>query len=124
MDRDRSERSAYRTEKIPTASGSTPTTERIRVEGGASSVGRMGMWLLIASLGVLFAAAIVGYLIIRFRAPEWPPPGSPAFPFGIWIGTGLLVVLSALLVRAKRLVAGDKQAAASRLEISICSKAP
>ena len=33
-------------------------------------VGRLGTWLLIASLGMLFASALVGYLVIRLRAPD------------------------------------------------------
>jgi cytochrome c oxidase subunit 3 len=86
--------------------------------GGDPTVGRMGMWLLLASLAVLFAAAIVGYLIIRLRAPEWPPSGSPSLPTGIWISTGLLVVLSALLWRAEKSVAGDSGSRATRLMVA------
>ncbi len=62
----------------------------------------MGMWLLIAALGVLFGAILVGYLVIRSRAPEWPPPGSPGLPAGLWISTALLVLQSFLLWLSER----------------------
>ncbi|MBS1240917.1 MAG: cytochrome oxidase [Gemmatimonadetes bacterium] len=58
------------------------------------------MRLLLLSLGILFAAALVGYLIIRLRAGQWPPPGSPELPGGLWVSTAILVVLSAVLVMA------------------------
>lgn len=70
--------------------------------------GRLGTWLLIASLGMLFAAALVGYLVIRLRIPEWPPPGTPSLPGGVWVSTVLLVVLSALLVAAERAIGSDR----------------
>ena len=77
-------------------------TERTEVSPRTSSAGRMGMWLLIASLGMLFGAALVGYLVIRMRADEWPPPGSPGLPAGIWVSTVLLIILSAVLVAVER----------------------
>jgi cytochrome c oxidase subunit 3 len=58
------------------------------------------MRLLLLSLGILFAAALAGYLIIRSRAEVWPPPGSPALPGGLWVSTAILAVLSAVLVMA------------------------
>ncbi len=75
-----------------------------RVEGA----GRLGTWLLIASLGMLFGAALVGYLVIRMRAPEWPPPGSPSLPNGVWVSTALLVALSAMLVLAERAISSSR----------------
>ena len=62
----------------------------------------MGLWLLLASLSMLFGAALVGYLVIRFRTPEWPPPESPGLPAGVWVSTALLLVISCLLVVADR----------------------
>ena len=75
-----------------------------RIEGA----GRLGTWLLIASLSMLFGAALVGYLVIRVRTPEWPPPGSPALPNGVWVSTALLMALSALLVLAERAIRSDR----------------
>jgi len=81
-----------------------------RVEGA----GRLGTWLLIASLSMLFGAAVVGYVLIRVRAPEWPPPGSPPLPAGVWISTALLVAASALLFLAERAFRSDQEERATR----------
>jgi cytochrome c oxidase subunit 3 len=75
----------------------------------AQGIGRLGTWLLIASLGMLFGAALVGYLVIRMRAPEWPPPGSPSLPGGVWISTAILIALSATLVLAERAIRAGRQ---------------
>lgn len=63
---------------------------------------RLGMWLLLASLGMLFGASLVGFLVLRLRAEQWPPQGTPPLPGGLWISTGLLIVLSLALVMAER----------------------
>jgi cytochrome c oxidase subunit 3 len=60
------------------------------------------MWLLLASLGMLFGASLVGFLVLRIRAEHWPPPGTPPLPGGLWVSTGLLVALSLALVMAAR----------------------
>ena len=67
---------------------------------GGISPRRFGMRLLLLSLGILFAAGLAGYLIIRLRADVWPPPGSPELPGGLWVSTAILAVLSAVLVMA------------------------
>lgn len=82
------------------------------VEGGADqssferevSAGQLGLWILLASLGVLFAATIVGFLVIRYRTEGWAQ-GLPGLPDGLFISTGLIVGTSATLwlaVRAAR----------------------
>ena len=63
---------------------------------------RFGMWLFLASLAMLFGGCLVGFLVIRMRAPEWPPVGSPGLPSAFWLSTLLLVIISALLVAAER----------------------
>ena len=63
---------------------------------------RLGMWLLLASLGMFFGASLVGFLVLRLRAEQWPPQGTPPLPGGLWISTGLLIVLSLALVMAER----------------------
>ena len=62
------------------------------------------MWLFLASLAMLFGGCLVGFLVIRVRAPEWPPAGSPALPSEFWLSTVLLVLISALLVVAEKAV--------------------
>ncbi len=54
----------------------------------------LGMWLFIASLSVLFIASMVGYLVVRLRAPEWPPAGMPALPRGLYFSTFVLIASS------------------------------
>jgi cytochrome c oxidase subunit 3 len=57
---------------------------------------------LIASLGMIFAASIVGTLWVRSHAKVWPPPGVPALPARLWISTLLIVASSAALEWAVR----------------------
>jgi heme/copper-type cytochrome/quinol oxidase subunit 3 len=66
------------------------------------------MWLFLASLAMLFGGCLVGFIVIRVRAPEWPPAGSPGLPPSFWLSTALLAVLSALLVAAERAVRDDR----------------
>ena len=48
----------------------------------APGTGVLGMGIFLASLTVLFLASIVGYLVVRLKAPAWPPPGMPRLPNG------------------------------------------
>jgi heme/copper-type cytochrome/quinol oxidase subunit 3 len=73
-----------------------------RPSSSGLSTRRFGMRLFLLALGILFAAGLVGHLVIRLRAAEWPPPGSPGLPGGLWISTAILAVLSALLVAVVR----------------------
>jgi cytochrome c oxidase subunit 3 len=76
---------------------------------------RMGMWLLLASLGMLFGATLVGFLVLRMRAEQWPPPGTPPLPGGLWVSTGLLIVLSLALVMAGRAARAGRQPVLNRM---------
>jgi cytochrome c oxidase subunit 3 len=76
---------------------------------------RLGMWLLLASLGMLFGASLVGFLVLRMRAENWPPPGTPPLPGGLWVSTGLLVVLSLALVMAARAARAGQTSALDRM---------
>lgn len=93
--------------------GKIATVPDPRPEG----VGRLGTWLLIASLGMLFASAAVGYLVIRLRAPEWPPSGTPNLPAGVWISTALLAALSMVLILAERSVGEGRIESLARMLI-------
>lgn len=80
---------------------------------------RMGMWLLLASLGMLFGASLVGFLVLRMRAEQWPPLGTPSMPGGLWVSTGLLIVLSSALVMAVRAARAGRMSVLNRmLEVS------
>ena len=75
----------------------------------------MGMWLLLASLGMLFGASLVGFLVLRMRAEQWPPPGTPPLPGGLWVSTGLLIVLSLALVMAARAARTGRMSVLNRM---------
>ncbi len=56
--------------------------------------GKLGMWIFLISLSILFAAGLIAYLIIFNRAEEWLPKGVSFPTFGLWIGTIILLVSS------------------------------
>ncbi len=59
--------------------------------------GTFGMALLLASLGVLFTASLVGFLFIRFvrfADQPWPPPGFPPLPRTLWASTVVILLTS------------------------------
>lgn len=74
-------------------------------------VGLLGMKLLVVALSMLFAASIVGYLIIRSRAAAWPPPGMPRLPGTLWVSTLIIVVSSLTMQSAVRAAKADRQGA-------------
>jgi len=79
-------------------------------EAGAATprASALGMLLFLASLSMLFAAAIVGYLVVRLRAESWPPEGAASLPPTLWLGTLLALGCSAVLQLGLRAVrAGD-----------------
>jgi cytochrome c oxidase subunit III len=71
-----------------------------RHEPARPEFARMGMWLLIAALGMLFAASVVGTLVVRSRAQAWPPPGTPDVTGGLWLSTFLLLLSSGTVASA------------------------
>ena len=48
------------------------------------------MWLLLSSLAVLFASAILVVIVIRLQAQGWPA-SLPPLPATLWVSTGLLL---------------------------------
>jgi cytochrome c oxidase subunit 3 len=62
------------------------------------------MLVFLLSLSVLFLASIIGYLVVRSRAAEWPPPGSPKLPAGLWVSTVIILVSSGTIQSALRSV--------------------
>jgi heme/copper-type cytochrome/quinol oxidase subunit 3 len=52
-----------------------------------------------ASMTMLFGASLVGYLVTRFQNPVWRA-GMPGLPSGLWVSTGLLVIVSLAFSRA------------------------
>jgi cytochrome c oxidase subunit 3 len=69
------------------------------------------MILFLAALGVLFAASMTGYLVVRSRAVAWPPEGSPRLPGGLWLSTLVLLASSGTMHWALGAAKAGKQAA-------------
>jgi cytochrome c oxidase subunit 3 len=67
----------------------TPTKDR-----PAPGAWRMGMFLFLVSLGILFLASMVATIVIRLRTGVWPPPGMPPPPPRLWVSTAILAVSS------------------------------
>ncbi len=72
--------------------------------------GTFGMILFLFALAMIFGATIGGYFYIRSESPAWPPPGSPPLPRGgLWLSTGILLLLSVAVQWALRSVRWDRQ---------------
>lgn len=80
--------------------------------------GTLGVWIMLASLSVLFAASMVGYLVVRLQAPQWPPAGAPGLPASLWISTAVILACSVTIHRALRAAERDDQARLRRLLIT------
>ena len=52
------------------------------------------MRLFLLSLGVLFAAGLVAFWVVRARAEYWPPIGAPALPRMLLLSTALAAAAS------------------------------
>jgi cytochrome c oxidase subunit III len=74
----------------------------------AASISGMGMWLLLASLSVLFFASLIGYAVIRVTKDPPPLDLGPATP-GLWVSTILLILSSLTLHGALASARRDSQ---------------
>lgn len=63
---------------------------------------RMGMWLFLASLTMLFAPFLIAHLLMRADAGQWPPAGLPPWPHALWLSTVLILATSAAMEWAAR----------------------
>ena len=86
-----------------------PEHDPARIAPVELSIGKLGMRLLIASLAMLFAASITGYIVVRTRAEVWPPAGMPALPSGLWLSTVLIVLSSVTMAWAVGGIRRDRQ---------------
>lgn len=53
------------------------------------------MAIFLVSLSILFAASLVGVVLVRARSPQWVPPGTAPLPWGLWASTLVLVLSGA-----------------------------
>lgn len=73
--------------RVPAGIQSSTAAKPLHIAGA----GTMAIYLLLVSLSVLFAASIVGYLIIRFRFDVHVHIPLPAT---LWLSTALIVISS------------------------------
>lgn len=83
-------------------------------DGVIPGAGVLGMWIFLATLAVLFVAAIVGYLFVRLKAADWPPPGMPRLPAGLWLASFVLLAASAAIHSSLRTIRMDERTASTR----------
>ena len=76
--------------------------------------GTLGMAIFLVSLSVLFAASLVGFLVVRHQAAQWVPAGTPPLPFGLWVATLSIVVASGTMQAAVVAIRRGKQRGATR----------
>jgi cytochrome c oxidase subunit 3 len=75
-------------------------TRESRHDPVQEAVGRLGMWVFLLVVSMLFASSVVATLIVRSRAQAWPPPGTPAVVPGLVVSTGLLLLSSGTMAWA------------------------
>jgi cytochrome c oxidase subunit 3 len=69
---------------------------------------QLGMWILLVSLGVLFVASIVAYLITRSRNPEWSNI-VVTLPWGLAVAGVFLVATSSSIELARAAIGKNQQ---------------
>lgn len=75
------------------------TDERLR---------RFGMKLFIASLTMLFAASMIGYLMIRYLSPASESFVSTSPPKLLWLSTFILAICAIAITLAQRAATGNQ----------------
>lgn len=74
--------------------------------------GRMGMWLFLITLGILFASTIFAFVVVRLQpdpATGWRPTDEPGIPGILLISTAVLLASSWTLTRASAAIVGDQR---------------
>jgi cytochrome c oxidase subunit 3 len=83
-------------------------------DGTVPGAGVLGMGIFLATLAVLFVAAIVGYLVVRTKATDWPPPGMPRLPAGLGVATLVLLAASVTVQGSLRAIRRGQRTASAR----------
>jgi len=71
--------------------------------------GRFGMWLLLLALGMLFAASLVGFLVIRIQLADVWPADAIGMPPVLWLSTAVLLASSGTVHIARAAAARNEQ---------------
>jgi cytochrome c oxidase subunit 3 len=83
-------------------------------EGSVPGAGVLGMGIFLVTLAVLFVAAIVGYVVVRMKATDWPPPGMPRLPAGLGLATLVLIAASATVHGSVRAIRQGQRTVSTR----------
>ena len=103
----------------PGAAGLPPPPQQQVLPPGTAT---FGMWLFLIALFMLFAAAMIGYVIVRLQLESPPvqgnrpviPAGALRFPPLFWFSTAFVLGVSLTLGRSLRAVRRERQASFRR----------
>jgi len=75
-----------------------------------AGTGKMGMIVFLVSVGMLFGATVVGYIVVRYTTDNWSiTPEGPGIPVILWFNTAVLIGSSVPLYRALVCVRHDDE---------------
>jgi heme/copper-type cytochrome/quinol oxidase subunit 3 len=77
-----------------------PPLRRHRALPSPPGTSTVGMWLFLASVFMLFASAMLCYVLIRHLAASHGKAGSLHFPWLLWVSTPLVLLVSGAMVGA------------------------
>src|SRR5258708_39352610 len=97
--------------KTPTPDNPARLEDYSRIPPVPPGTGTFGMFLFLVSLSMLFAAAMVGYIVIRVFSGRSPPRGTLELPSLLWLSTAVVIAVSFAMTRALHFVRIEKQAA-------------
>lgn len=69
----------------------------------------IGMWLFLAALTMLFAATMLGYVIVRTRSQHGPPLHTLTLPRELWLSTFFILLSSVSIQAALSAVRRERQ---------------
>ena len=102
---------AFDADALPPAPAGTSAVAaeppRQNVPGRAYAI---GMYLFLASLGVLFAATMLLYVIVRGFKDNQPAFGTVSLPWELWLSTALVLAASVTVHLSVRAVKQERQA--------------
>ena len=85
------------------------------------SAAQLLMYVGLGSLTMLFGGSLVAYFITRAQATTWRSADLPALPWGLWLSSATLLVLSLVLHLAMRHLRRNALEALSRmLLLALC----
>ena len=85
--------------------------------------GRFGVWLFLISLGMLFGATLLGFLVIRIQNHDAWPKDLPGLPSLLWVSTLLLMLSSVTMQGAVGAARAQRQRGAPKRS-TLCESRP